>query len=86
MYVEEGHEPLIAEGAGTIAVEPAPLGLDTLLVPVGNGPLISGIGCWAKARSPRTRDIGVCPAGAPWQTASLYESPCRSRHVDARVH
>ncbi|RPK90215.1 MULTISPECIES: pyridoxal-phosphate dependent enzyme [Streptomyces] len=49
VLVEDGDEPLIAEGAGTIAAEPAPLGLDTLLVPVGNDGLISGIGCGAPA-------------------------------------
>ncbi|MGW0494361.1 pyridoxal-phosphate dependent enzyme [Streptomyces sp. NPDC003007] len=68
--MEDGDEPLIAEGAGTIAVELAPLGLDALLVPVGNGALISGIGCWTKARSPRTRIIGVCAAGAPAMATS----------------
>ncbi|WP_254645072.1 threonine/serine dehydratase [Streptomyces sp. BV286] len=70
IFVEDGDEPLIAEGAGTIAVELAPLSLDTLLVPVGNGALISGIGCWTKARSPRTRVIGVCAAGAPAMATS----------------
>ncbi|MGA6158728.1 threonine ammonia-lyase [Stenotrophomonas sp. NPDC087984] len=75
VFVEDGDEPLIAEGAGTIAVELAPLGLDAIVVPVGNGALISGIGCWTKARSPRTRIIGVCAAGAPamatsWRTGA----------------
>ncbi|MGV9848287.1 threonine ammonia-lyase [Streptomyces sp. NPDC003442] len=70
VFVEDGDEPLIAEGAGTIAVELAPLGLDAIVVPVGNGALISGIGCWTKARSPRTRIIGVCAAGAPAMATS----------------
>jgi threonine dehydratase len=70
VFVEDGDEPLIAEGAGTIAVELGPLGLDALLVPVGNGALISGIGYWMKARSPGTRVIGVCAAGAPAMAAS----------------
>ncbi|MFD5750312.1 threonine/serine dehydratase [Streptomyces sp. NPDC127033] len=70
VFVEDGDEPLIAEGAGTIAVELAPLGLDAIVVPVGNGALISGIGCWTKARSPRTRIIGVCAEGAPAMATS----------------
>ncbi|MFE7978139.1 threonine/serine dehydratase [Streptomyces shenzhenensis] len=70
VFVEDGDEPLIAEGAGTIAVELAPLDLDAIVVPVGNGALISGIGCWTKARSPRTRIIGVCAAGAPAMATS----------------
>ncbi|WP_222854127.1 threonine ammonia-lyase [Fodinicola acaciae] len=68
IFVEDGHEPLISEGAGTIGLELTGAGgdtLDTLLVPVGNGALISGVARWLKARSPRTRVVGVCPAGAP---------------------
>ncbi|GLU50363.1 threonine dehydratase [Nocardiopsis ansamitocini] len=65
VFVEDGREPRIAEGAGTIGLELAPLRLDAVLVPVGNGALISGIGRWLKSRSPQTRVIGVVPAGAP---------------------
>jgi threonine dehydratase len=50
-----------------------------IFVPVGNGALISGIGCWMKARSPGTRIVGVCAAGAPamaesWRHGSLVTS------------
>lgn len=65
VFLEDGREPQIAEGAGTIGVELAPLELDTLLVPVGNGALISGIGRWMKTYSPGTRIVGVCASGAP---------------------
>ncbi|MUL40017.1 pyridoxal-phosphate dependent enzyme [Streptomonospora sp. PA3] len=65
VYVEDGRQPQIAEGAGTIGVEIAPLELDAVVLPVGNGALISGVGRWLKERSSRTRVIGVCPAGAP---------------------
>jgi threonine dehydratase len=65
LFVEDGHEPRIAEGAGTIGVELTPLKIDTLLVPVGNGALICGVGRWLKAHSPQTRVVGVCAAGAP---------------------
>ena len=73
VFVEDGQDVAIAEGAGTIAVELAPLDLDALIVPVGNGALISGIGRWMKAHSPRTRIIGVCAEAAPameisWRT------------------
>jgi threonine dehydratase len=78
-FVEDGHEPAISEGAGTIAPELARLQPDVILVPVGNGALISGIGCWMKARSPGTRIVGVCAAGAPamaesWQRGTLVRS------------
>ncbi|HEY3714021.1 MAG TPA: pyridoxal-phosphate dependent enzyme [Jatrophihabitantaceae bacterium] len=65
IFVEDGRDPAISEGAGTIGVELAPLGLDVLLVPVGNGGLINGVGRWLKAHSPSTRIVGVCAAGAP---------------------
>jgi threonine dehydratase len=65
LFVEDGDEPRIAEGAGSIGVELTPLAIDTLLVPVGNGALICGAGTWLKAHSPRTRIVGVCAAAAP---------------------
>ena len=66
-YIEDGREPAISEGAGTIALEltrwPEPF--DALIVPLGNGALINGIGTWCKAHAPTTRIIGVCMTGAP---------------------
>jgi len=64
--VEDGREPEIAEGAGTIAREllagrPA---FDAVFVPLGNGSLLTGMARWLKAASPSTRVIGVCAAGA----------------------
>ena len=66
-FVEDGFETPISEGAGSMAVEllrwPRPF--DAVLVPLGNGAMITGIGTWVKAQSPATRLIGVCAAGAP---------------------
>lgn len=64
-FVEDGEEPRITEGAGTIGVELAAAAPDVVLVPVGNGALVCGVGAWLKARSPRTRVVGVCAAAAP---------------------
>jgi len=65
--VADGRESAIAEGAGTIAVElmrwPEPF--DTVLVPVGDGSLISGVGRWIKAHAPNVRVVGVCSSRAP---------------------
>ncbi|MEU6476732.1 pyridoxal-phosphate dependent enzyme [Streptomyces sp. NPDC047017] len=72
VFVEDGDEPRIAEGAGTIAVELMSAGPDLLLVPVGNGALINGIGTWTKAHSPGTRVVGVCAAGAPAMAMSWH--------------
>ncbi|WP_225796355.1 threonine ammonia-lyase [Streptomyces aculeolatus] len=79
LFVEDGHEPRISEGAGTIALELAPMA-DTLLVPLGNGALIGGVACWAKARAPKTRIVGVCAAGAPsmaesWRRNAPFSTP-----------
>lgn len=81
LLVVDGNEPAIAEGAGTIAVEllrwPEPF--DAVLVPLGDGALLSGISCWVKAHSPGTRMIGVCAAGSPamersWRAARVVSA------------
>jgi threonine dehydratase len=81
-FIEDGLEPAIAEGAGTIALELCrfPQPIDVVLVPLGNGALITGIGLWMKAHSPATRVIGVCAAGAPameisWRERRVVETP-----------
>lgn len=77
-YVEDGREPEIAAGAGTMAMEiirDSPP-LDTILVPLGNGALLAGVGCWFRAHSSRTRVVGVCAQGAP-----AMEHSWRSRAV-----
>lgn len=74
-FVEDGAEPAIAEGAGTIAVElseEAP-GLDALFVPLGNGALATGMGAWLKHASPTTRIVAVAASGAPCMAKSFAE-------------
>ena len=66
MHVEDGREPAISEGPGTIGVELLnALPLDAIAIPVGDGALIAGIARCFKAHSPGTRIIGVCPSGSP---------------------
>jgi threonine dehydratase len=67
MFIEDGRNAPIAEGAGTIAIELCAMTdrLDTVLVPLGDGALITGVGLWLKANSPHTRVIGVVAEGAP---------------------
>ena len=73
MLIEDGREPAIAEGAGSIAVEllswPEPI--TTVLIPLGNGALLGGMGTWIRHTSPATTIIGVCAAGAPAMRDSL---------------
>jgi threonine dehydratase len=71
VYVEDGREPAIAEGAGTIGLELLRAGaLDAVVVPVGDGALISGIARVMKERAEATRIIGVCASGAPCMALS----------------
>jgi threonine dehydratase len=66
-FLEDGREPAIAVGAGTIALEllRAETKPASIYVPVGNGALISGIAGWTKAQAPGIRIIGVVPEQAP---------------------
>jgi len=79
-FVEDGREPAIAEGAGTIALELCRWAhpFDFALVPLGNGALLAGIGRWMKAHSPATRIVGVCAAGAPAMALSWREKKMQS--------
>ena len=76
-FVEDGREPWISEGAGTIGREL--LGrddvLDAILVPLGNGALLNGVARWIKAASPATEVIGVCAQGAPAMQRSWKSGP-----------
>jgi threonine dehydratase len=77
-FIEDGREPAIALGAGTIALElcqwPEPI--DAVIVPVGNGALINGIGRWMRGHAPGCQVLGACAAGAPamalsWRSRQL---------------
>lgn len=77
-FVEDGREPEIAEGAGTIGLELSRLsgGLDAVLLPLGNGALLAGVGAWLKAHAPAIEVLGVCAASAPamersWRSGTL---------------
>ena len=77
-FVEDGREPAIAEGAGTIAMELCqwPEHFDAVIVPVGNGALVNGIGRWMHAHEPDCRVLGVCAEAAPamaesWRSGRL---------------
>jgi len=78
--VEDGRDPAIAEGAGTIGLEllrwPEPF--DAILVPLGDGALLAGVARWVKAHQPAARMIGVCAKGAPamersWRSGRVQE-------------
>jgi threonine dehydratase len=76
--VEDAKEPATAEGAGTIALELFARGpeLDVVIVPLGNGALLTGVATVARALSPATTVVAVQSEGAPAMTESL-----RSGHL-----
>jgi len=80
VYLSDGLDPAIAEGAGTIGVELAAESFDTVVVPVGDGALISGIGCWLREKRPSVRVVGVAAAAAPalvesWRRGEVVTVP-----------
>jgi threonine dehydratase len=71
-YVHSANEPKLIAGVGSMAVEifdllPEP---DVIFVPIGLGSGVCGTGIVARARSPRTKIIGVQAEGA----SSLIQS------------
>jgi threonine dehydratase len=72
-YVHPFADPAIIAGQGTIALElfEQDPDIDTLIVAIGGGGLISGLSLAAKALNPKIRIIGVEPIGAPTLHASL---------------
>lgn len=73
-FIDDGGEATIVEGTGTIGLEIlAERTPEAVIVPVGNGALISGIGTVVKQMSPSTRVIGVQPEQAPTMYLSWKE-------------
>ncbi len=79
--VEDGREPRLSEGAGTIAVELLAMDerIDVILVALGNGAILGGMARYIKEKRPNVEVIGVAAAGAPcmersWRSSSLVET------------
>jgi threonine dehydratase len=81
LFVVDGLNQEIAEGAGTIAVELLNSGavFDAMTVPLGNGALLTGMARWVKANSPPTHMLGVSSEGADameksWRLGTRFEA------------
>jgi threonine dehydratase len=77
-YIHPFADPRVIAGQGTLGLElleQAP-DLDTVLVAIGGGGLISGVALALKAMKPAIKVIGIEPTGAP----TLYES-VRAKHL-----
>ncbi|MBW6423096.1 pyridoxal-phosphate dependent enzyme [Rhizobium sp. XQZ8] len=92
-FVEDGALRPIAEGAGTIALEITErldrqaINLDAILVPLGNGALLTGIGTWIRAKAPNCKVIGVVASNAPamkqsWETGRLISTETAATAAD----
>ena len=76
LFIEDGAVPEIVVGTATIGYEIAQQSdedLDVVIVPVGNGSLISGIGTALKEKNPSIRVISVQSEEAPCMTYSFRE-------------
>ena len=74
-YIPPFNDLTVATGQGTIAMEivqELPL-VDTILVPVGGGGLISGVAFAIKSLRPEVKVYGVQAEGAPSMYRSLHE-------------
>ncbi len=75
-FIHPFDDPLIIEGQGTVGkeiLEDSELAIDYLIVPIGGGGLAAGVSTYIKSLSPKTRIIGVEPAGAPAMKRSLEQ-------------
>ena len=72
-YLHPFADPMVMAGQGTVALEllEQDPDIDTILIAIGGGGLISGMAVAAKALKPSIRLIGVEPIGAPTLHASL---------------
>ncbi|MEP6900013.1 MAG: pyridoxal-phosphate dependent enzyme [Rhodanobacter sp.] len=76
-FIEDGIEPALADGAGTIALElmvstqAASTPIDTIVVQVGNGSLLAGVGTAIRHMAPHAQIIAVVAAAAPSMKLSI---------------
>ncbi len=89
LWVADGLDAEAAEGAGTIAVElmRGPDVPEVLVIPLGNGALLTGMARWAKAVKPDVTVIGVQAEGADameksWRGGRLVFPPSVSTIAD----
>jgi threonine dehydratase len=82
VFVHPFEDPYVIAGQGTIGLELLDQipDVDTIVVPVGGGGLISGISLVAKAINPKVRIIGVQSSQAPGMN-ELYHSGVMAKRV-----
>jgi threonine dehydratase len=84
-YVHSHSHPLVIAGQGTIGLEimeDLP-DVETILVPIGGGGLVSGIAMAVKSVATQVRVVGVEPTAAPGAYLSFRDGRCHER-IDLR--
>lgn len=74
VFIHPFDDPKVIEGQGTVGLEilqQAEGPIDYLFLPVGGGGLSAGVSSVFRALSPKTKIIGVEPAGAPAMKSSI---------------
>lgn len=82
-YVDPGkNDPVTSAGHGTVGYEIALLhpSVDTIVVPVGGGGLITGVAVGARAIRPDMRIVGVQTAACPSVYQSIKDGVCYSKY------
>jgi threonine dehydratase len=84
LFVDDGEDVTVMEGAGTIGVEigAALKQVDYLVVPMGGGNLIAGCGAGIKLQHPQCEVVAIQSSDAP----SMHESFLAKRPVEKDVH
>ncbi|AKL94230.1 threonine dehydratase biosynthetic [Clostridium aceticum] len=77
-FIDSSSDREVIAGQGTIAMEILEKSpeIDTILVPIGGGGMITGIGIAAKAIKPSIKVIGVQTAACPAMVQSLKNKVC----------
>lgn len=73
-FIHPFDDPQIIEGQATVGVEilqDTKEHIDYIFIPIGGGGLAAGVGAYFKQLSPKTKIIGVEPAGAPSMKKSV---------------
>ncbi len=81
IFIHSHDHPLIIAGQGTLGleiIEDLP-DVESVIVPIGGGGLISGVSLAIKSANPDVRIIGVEPAAAPGAYRSFRDGFCHER-------
>jgi len=84
VFIDDGEDRAVMEGAGTVAWEAARalVDIDALIVPMGGGNLSAGCATASKALQPQAKVISVQAKGSPAMTESFHARKPIERPID----